>query len=139
MPPSVLNHRFQVEHIEERLYYPQFCLLCPLEPLNWSLGLRSKRGRHAGRLCERLLNVELNFMDTVLFLLSLSTNFLEKVPMGFPVALILVFLVRLSPAFLVELSLFLVVLCMRNVLSQVCKLLFELLISQGTLLEELAL
>ena len=137
MPPSILNRLFQVEHIEKRLYYPPFCLLSPLEPLNWSL--RSAERRHAGRLCERLLYVELDFMDTVLFLLSLSTDFLAEVPKGFPVALILIFLIRLSPAFLVELSHFLVVLCLRNVLSQVCSLLFELLISQGSLLEELAL
>ena len=86
MPPSVLNHLFQVEHIEERFYYPPFCCLSFLEPLNLCYPL--KVGRREGRLCGRLIYVELDFVHIVLFLLGLSIDFLAEVPKGFPVALI---------------------------------------------------
>ena len=47
-----------------------------------------KVGRREGRLCGRLLYVELDFVHIVLFLLGYSTDFLTDVPKGFPVALI---------------------------------------------------
>ena len=73
--------------------------------------------------------MELDFVHIVLFLLGYSTDFLAEVPKGFPMALILVFLTSLCPAFLVALKHFLVGFCLRDVLCQVCTLLFELLVS----------